>query len=263
MNLQRRRRCWPGSLPRSSLVYSRISYSRIFAACALAAACEQTPKPASILLFTGKGTSSGDVAAIERILRDQHLTYVTASSRQLGALTTPQLAAYRLLIVPGGNFVEIGQGLMPVTVANVRDAVRGGVNYLGICAGAFFAGDSPYNGLNLTSGVRFPFYAAEARGIRKTAVQIVVAGSSSLEQYWEDGPQLTGWGDAIAKYDDGTPAAAQGKFGNGWVILLGTHPEAPDSWREKLRFATSGEAARSYAATLITSAFNATPMQHF
>jgi len=238
-------------------------YSRIFATCLLAMACQQAPKPASILLFAGKGTSAGDVAAVEKILRDQHLTYSTVSSRQLAAMTAPQLGTYRLIVVPGGDFVEIGQGLTPVAVTSLRDAVRGGVNYLGICAGAFFAGDSPYNGLNLTSGVRFPFYAAEARGVRKTAVQIAVAGSSALEQYWEDGPQLTGWGDAIATYDDGTPAAAQGKFGKGWVILLGTHPEAPDSWRANLRFATSGEAARTYAARLITSALNATPMEHF
>jgi len=141
--------------------------------------------------------------------------------------------------------------------------VHGGLNYLGICAGAFFAGNSPYNGLNLTSGVRFPFYAAEARGVRKAAVQITIAGSSPLEQYWEDGPQLTGWGDVVARYTDGTPAVAQGKFGNGWVMLLGTHPEAPDSWRDGLSFNTSGTAARAYAATLITAALTATPLEHY
>jgi glutamine amidotransferase-like uncharacterized protein len=178
-------------------------------------------------------------------------------------MTPSQLGRYRLFIVPGGNFVEIGRGLPPVAVANVRNAVHGGLNYLGICAGAFFAGNSPYNGLNLTSGVSFPFYAAEARGIRKTAVQTAVAGSSPLEQYWEDGPQLTGWGDVVAKYADGTPAIAQGEFGNGWVMLWGTHPEAPEGWRDELRFTTSGAAARAYAATLITAALNATPLQHY
>jgi glutamine amidotransferase-like uncharacterized protein len=141
--------------------------------------------------------------------------------------------------------------------------VYGGLNYLGICAGAFFAGNSPYNGLNLTSGVRFPFYAAEASGIRKAAVQIAIAGSSPLEQYWEDGPQLTGWGDVVAEYADGTPAVAQGKFGNGAVILLGTHPEAPEGWRAGLPFHGSGATARAYAATLITAALNATPLEHY
>ncbi len=92
-------------------------------------------------------------------------------------MTASQFQPYRLLIVPGGNFEEIGNGLASDTTASIRDAVRGGLNYLGICAGAFFAGNSPYNGLNLTDGVRFNFVALEARGIRKAAVAITVAGS--------------------------------------------------------------------------------------
>ena len=238
-------------------------YASVIAACLLATGCRSDPQPASVLLFNGNGTSPGDVAAVENILRATHLSYTTANSRQLSALTPAQLAAYRLLIVPGGNFVEIGNSLTPVAVASVRNAVQGGLNYLGICAGAFFAGNSPYNGLDLTSGVRFPFYAAEARGVRKAAVQIAIAGSSPLEQYWEDGPQLSGWGDVVAKYDDGSPAVAQGKFGNGWVLLLGTHPEAPDRWHSGLHFSASGTVARAYAATLIAAALNATPLPHY
>lgn len=237
--------------------------SRILVACLLTAACRGDPGPASILLFNGRGTSTGDVVAVERVLRDARLSYATANSWQLGAMTAPQLRTYQLLIVPGGNFEEMGNNLTPAAVANVRSAVHGGLNYLGICAGAFFAGSSPYNGLNLTSGVRFPFYSAEARGLRRAAVQIAIAGSSPLEQYWEDGPQLTGWGDVVARYDDGTPAAAQGKVGTGWVLLLGTHPEAPDTWHRGLKFSGPGTAARAYAATLVTAALKATPLQHY
>jgi glutamine amidotransferase-like uncharacterized protein len=239
-------------------------YSRILGACLVAAACSsRAPEPATVLLFNGSGASAGDVTAVERILQDAHLSYAMASSRQLDAMTAANLRAYRLLIVPGGNFERIGNSLTPAAAAHVRDAVQGGLNYLGICAGAFFAGNSPYNGLNLTSGVRFPFFAAEARGVRKASVHIDVAGSTPLEQYWEDGPQLTGWGDVVAKYADGTPAIAQGSFGNGWVILLGTHPEAPDSWRNALGFTTSGAASRAFAVTLTTAALNATRLQHY
>jgi glutamine amidotransferase-like uncharacterized protein len=120
-------------------------------------------------------------------------------------MSESQVREYRLLIVPGGNFVHIGNGLSLRTTANIREAVQKGLNYLGICAGAFFAGKSPYNGLNLTSGQTFGFYAAEARGIRKAAVAITAAGGPTLDQYWEDGPQLTGWGTAVGKYPDGTP----------------------------------------------------------
>jgi len=178
-------------------------------------------------------------------------------------MSPSQLRTYRLLIVPGGNFEQIGNGLTSGTTANVRNAVGGGLNYLGICAGAFFAGASPYNGLNLTSGVGFSFYAIEAQGIHKAAVDIAVAGSPALAHYWEDGPQLTGWGAVVAKYPDGTPAIVEGSFGDGWVILSGIHPEAPESWRRGMNFTTPASVATVYAGTVIRAALNRTRLEHY
>ena len=40
-------------------------------------------KAAPILLFTGSGTSSGDVSALETLLTGERLDYVTVSSAQL------------------------------------------------------------------------------------------------------------------------------------------------------------------------------------
>ena len=141
--------------------------------------------------------------------------------------------------------------------------MQDGVNYLGICAGAFFAGRSPYNGLNLTSGVQFGFYSAEARGIRKAAVAISGAGTPTLDQYWEDGPQLSGWGAVVGRYPDGTPAVVQGPSGAGWMILSGVHPEAPESWRHGIEFTTPASADHAYAVTLIRSALDRRPLPHF
>jgi hypothetical protein len=224
---------------------------------------QQITNTPSILLFNGTGTSPNDVVALERILDENHFSYATANSRQLDAMSESQLRAYRLLIVPGGNFEQIGNGLTSSTTANVRNAVQGGLNYLGICAGAFFAGNSPYNGLNLTSGVRFPFYAIEAQGVRKAAVEIAIAGSPPLENYWEDGPQLTGWGDVVAKYPDGTPAIVEGNVGEGWAILSGIHAEAPETWRRGMNFTTPTSVDNAYAAALISAALNRTRLEHY
>jgi glutamine amidotransferase-like uncharacterized protein len=213
-------------------------------------------------LFAGSGTSPHDVAAIETVLKANHLSYATATSGQLNGMSASQLRAYRLLIVPGGNFEQIGKGLTASTAVTVRNAVGSGLNYLGICAGAFFAGASPYNGLNLTSGVRFTFYAAAAQGIRKAAVDIAIAGSPTLSHYWEDGPQLTGWGAVVAKYPDGTPAIVEGSFGEGWVILAGIHPEAPESWRRGMTFTTPARVDIAYAGTMIRAALNRTQLEH-
>ena len=218
---------------------------------------------APILLFNGTGTSRGDVAAIERILANERLEFGTANSSQLNGMSEPQMRGYRLLIVPGGNFEHIGSSLTSSTAANIRSAVQNGLNYLGICAGAFFAGNSPYNGLNLTSGSRFPFYAAEDRGIRKEAVSITIAAGPVLDQYWEDGPQLTGWGAVVGKYPDGTPAIAEGTLGNGCVILTGVHPEAPASWRRGLQFRTPADIDNAYAVTLIRAALNRHMLPHY
>src|SRR3982751_5042302 len=84
---------------------------------------------APILLFAGTGTSTGDVAAVEQILDDNHLAYATATSSQLNAMSASQLAAYRLVIVPGGDFIHMSASLTPGTTARIHEAVQGGVNY--------------------------------------------------------------------------------------------------------------------------------------
>jgi glutamine amidotransferase-like uncharacterized protein len=218
------------------------------------------PRSAPILLFNGAGTSSGDVAAVEAVLDADHLEFATANSWQMNEMSESQIGEYRLLIIPGGNFVKIGNGLTPPATTNIRKAVEHGLSYLGICAGGFFAGDSPYNGLNLTSGVRFGFYAAELQGIHKTAVTIATAGAAPLDQYWEDGPQFTGWGAVAGRYPDGTPALVEGTYGTGWVVLVGVHPEAPESWRRGLTFQTPASVDHAFAGTLIRAALNRTPL---
>jgi len=203
------------------------------------------------------------VAALEKILHSHRFAYSTVDSSRLNAMSEPQLRAHRLLIVPGGNFVEMGKGLAPSTVARVRHAVTNGLSYLGICAGAFLAGNTPFYGLNLSNGVVFPFYAAEAQGIRKAAVWVLAAGEPPLQHYWEDGPALTGWGDVVAKYPNGTPAIVEARAGEGWVILSGIHPEAPESWRRGMTFMTPATTDNAYAAKLIDAALRRAPLAHF
>jgi glutamine amidotransferase-like uncharacterized protein len=215
---------------------------------------------APILLFKGTGTSPNDVAAVETILNTNRLDYSTVNSSQLNQMGESQLRDYRLLIVPGGNFIDIGNSLTSSTTANIRNAVHNGLNYLGICAGGFLAGNTGYNSFNLTSGVRFGFYAAESRGIRKAAVAIAVAGSPALDQYWEDGPQFTGWGAVVGRYPDGTPAIVEGTFGSGWIVLTGVHPEAPAGWRRGMTFRTPASIDNAYAGTLIHAALNRAPL---
>ena len=235
--------------------------SLVLTACAPPASNNVPP----ILLFNGTGTSPNDVKAVETILKDRHLDYSTVNSPQLNDMSEAQLMAYRLLVFPGGNFIDMGNGLATNTTANIHNAVQGGLNYLGICGGGFLAGHGHgyYNSLNLTSGVRFDFYSDENRGIRKAAVPIAGVGTPALEHYWEDGPQFTGWGAVVGKYPDGTPAIVEGTSGQGWVILVGVHPEAPANWRHGMTFTTPASVDNAYAGTLIDAALHGTSLPHY
>lgn len=216
-----------------------------------------------VLLYSGAGTSPNDVAAVEAILKLAALEYAKADAGQLNSMSASRLRAYRLIIVPGGDFIAMANALSPATTTTIHDAVQSGVRYLGICGGAFLAADARYNSLRLTPGVRFGFYSAERRGVRKAVVLLDVAGASPIEHYWEDGPALSGWGDVVARYPDGAPAVVEGSFGKGWVVLAGVHPEAPESWRRGLSFSGPASVANAYAKTLIDAALNGTALPHY
>jgi hypothetical protein len=220
----------------------------------------------TVLLFVGTGTSSGDVAAVKTMLGNMKLTYATATSSQLNGMSESQIKAYKMFLMPGGDAITISKNLAKTAIVNLHNAiVNDGMHYLGICAGSFFAGDSGlYDYLKLTPpGVWFNFYADEFKGITKAALEIKGANGITLDQYWQNGPQLSGWGQVVGRYPDGTPAIVEGKSGNGWVILSGVHPEAPQSWRSGMTFTTTAAVDNAYAQTLVTAALSGTSLPHF
>jgi hypothetical protein len=221
-------------------------------------------KLVSVLIFDGTGTSPTDVTAVKSVVSTAGLAYNTVGSSQLDSMTQSQLAAYKLFIVPGGNSITIGRNLSSKATSTVRDAVaQNGLNYLGMCAGAFFGGFSEYNGLDLTSGVWFDFYEDYNKGIHKEPVSISFPGRASLDIYWQNGPELSGWGNIVGKYPNGKPAIVEGKWGSGFVILSGVHPEAPAGWRVGMKFYTPLDVDLAYAGTLVTAALNRTMLPHY
>ncbi|HLX85049.1 MAG TPA: FG-GAP-like repeat-containing protein [Terriglobales bacterium] len=222
-------------------------------------------KSVPVLIFNGTGTSASDVTAVENVVSAAGLAYNTANSSQLDGMTQAQLAAYTLFIVPGGNSITIGKHLSSGATSNVRNAVaQNGLNYLGFCAGAFFGGFSAYyNGVDLTSGVWFDFYADYYKGINKEPVHISFPGQGALDIYWQDGPELSGWGKVVGKYPNGQPAISEDNWGSGFVILSGVHPEAPASWRYGMNFKTPLDVDLAYAGTLVKAALNRTMLPHY
>ena len=109
-------------------------------------------------------------------------------------MSVTALKAYKLFLMPGGNAVTISKSL-----------TRTAAGSSGI-----------YRYLNLTPNVWFNFYADEFKGIHKEAVEVRGSNGTKLDQYWENGPQLSGWGEIVGRYPDGTPAITEGTSGNGW-----------------------------------------------
>lgn len=236
---------------RSALYLIPCVSALVFTECA-----PPTPLVRPVLLFSGTGTSPNDVAAVEALLKKRGLGFTSVSSSRLNELSLQELRAYRLLIVPGGDFVAMGKSLTPNSAATIRSAVRGGLHYFGICAGGLLAGDVRDNGLNLTDGVRFDFYALVHQGIHKAVVEVSPIGAPPMEHYWEDGPQYAGWGTVVATYPNGTPAVVEGLSGKGWVLLTGTHPEAPETWWRGLPFRTHAKEANAFAESLVDAALS-------
>ena len=231
----------------------------------------QSIASSGILLFNGTGTSS-DVQALEYVITNNlHLDYDTVNSAGLDGMSVAQLAAYKLLIIPGGDSITIGNNLSTTTMAHIKTAVRtNGLHYLGVCAGAFlasYAGTSGYNDINLLNGIWFNMYPETA----EPAAELLSRpqGQSSIDVYWEDGPSMAtqggSWGTIVAKYPNygQPPAIIQGFAGNGWTLLQGVHPEAPASWRACCMFTTSLADDLAYSATLISAALNGTVLPHY
>ncbi len=241
---------------------STTSTTQLNTASTALAVSSLTTSSAPVLIFNGTGTSSTDVTAVENVVKNAGFAYRTVNSSGLNSMTQAQLAAYKLFIVPGGNSITIGKYLTHSATTNVRNAVQqNGLHYLGICAGAFFGGYSAYyNGLNLTSGVWFSKYPDSKT---KDDLMIKFPAQSALDIYWQDGPQLSGWGKIVGKYPNGQPAMVEGYSGKGFVLLSGVHPEAPSSWYYGMTLLTPVDKNLAYAQTLVKAAFNATVLPHY
>jgi hypothetical protein len=217
-----------------------------------------------ILIYNGSGTSSTDVTAVESVVSSMGLSYHTANSSQLNAMTSSQLLAYKLFLMPGGNAITISGYLTKNATTAVHDAVHAGLNYLGICAGGFFAGSSAYHNFsNLTSGRWFNVWSNYGKGIGKEAVSISFPSGTKLDIYWQDGPDLSGWGSVVAKYPTGATAITEGYWGSGFVLLSAIHPEAPASWRYGMSFYTPLDVDLAFARTLVSAALNRTMLPHY
>jgi hypothetical protein len=187
------------------------------------------------MLFVGDGTWATEVTSYEAILSNHGISYQTATSAQLDAMTLTQLTQFGMFIFPGGTGSTQANSVSAQTHANLRAAVQTyGVSYLGTCAGAFIAvapapaaGQDVSYGFGIVNGPLLNEYSGPGTTADyESTLETFATGSAwgpTLPVLWYGGPVTPNEG-VIAKYPTGDPAISEMWSGNGFVVLSGVHP---------------------------------------
>jgi glutamine amidotransferase-like uncharacterized protein len=152
-------------------------------------------------------------------------------------LTSEKLKSVDVLVFPGGledsdNFDKMLSDKKKI----VRDYVYHGGKYIGICMGAYLAGEHYFNILGDTNVVQ---YIKRPKSEVKTEYATVVDVfwlTQKEKMYFYDGPAFVGGKlthDVLACYTNGDAAVIIKKFGKGVVLGIGPHLESQEDWYEE------------------------------
>lgn len=94
-------------------------------------------RPIKVAIFEGKGAGSSGIDSTEKGLKA--LPQATVTRVKAEEWATIDLKAFDLVVFSGGSGSAQGAAIGEAGLNNVREFVRGGGGYLGICAGAYLA----------------------------------------------------------------------------------------------------------------------------
>jgi glutamine amidotransferase-like uncharacterized protein len=212
---------------------------------------EETKKTDAIrvAIYSGTGVTPGDAEQVKTCLptsKGFDVTLITA--KEIGKA---DLDKFDVLIHPGGSGSGQAKALGDDGRERVRQFVRRGGGYVGICAGAYLASAEYPWALKLIDA-RVIDDEHWARGVGKVTLNLPTEGQSALgtqdkstEMHYENGPLLGPANqknipdfESLATFDTeirknnapvgimkGTTAIARGQFGDGRVVCFSTHPE--------------------------------------
>jgi glutamine amidotransferase-like uncharacterized protein len=193
-----------------------------------ALATSPSARAALALVYGGPGTenyeANGSMAAAAQAARTAgfDVQIVTAMPPE------ESWAGASVWIQPGGeNFVQARDMKRTGVFERVKQFVASGGGYVGFCAGAFMAQSDNSLGLGLVPGQAYRY--------SKGAFKAKVMWNGQLRYiHYENGPQLVpepGFRVFATYASNGAPAAGEGRYGAGRVVISGVHPEAlPDWW---------------------------------
>lgn len=220
-----RRRLLFGILPAAALVA---------AGCARSDAEERSPLA---LVYNGPQGCSDCAPAVATLLRGAPRPFEV---RYVGPddLTAAVLAEADLYVQPGGGADLAGTWRhLSGSAEVIRDWVRGGGSYLGLCFGAYLAGREP--GFDLLPGDTKGYAGSPGATVPDASDTVVAVDWRGRRRhlYFQDGPafELDHGADAtvLATYTDGQAAVVVAPYGKGRVGVSGPHPEAESAWYEE------------------------------
>ena len=224
------------------------------------------------LVFNGVGAWQDEVTSLESILTSHGANYQEVNSAQLDAMSVDEIAKFGLMIFPGGAGGTMAAGVSAATHANLREAVQvRGVSYIGFCAGSFVAvapapaaGQDVSYGFGVVAGPELGYYMLENQGVTAAMTLESFADGTTRDLVWYGGPITPNSPKGvIAKYPTGDPAISEMWSGNGFVILSGVHPAAPQSTRTAFGMTDTDGLDFDLAWTLLSAALNQTVLPAF
>lgn len=101
-----------------------------------------SPRPFSVLVYSGPGTSQLAISQTISTLSSLLLPYFTVTALPLAALlSSPWPMTCALFVMPGGRDIPYHNALSGAGNERIRGYVEGGGSYLGFCAGGYYATD--------------------------------------------------------------------------------------------------------------------------
>jgi len=147
---------------------------------------------------------------------------------------------------------------------DIRNWVRGGGRYLGICMGGYLAGRDP--GFGLLPGDSDEYITAAGATVRTDGDAMVTVSwrGQPRHLYFRDGPYFRlrpNYGATVlATYSNGLAAAVVARYGRGSVGVSGPHPEAPASWYRESGLTNPDGVRLDLGYDLVEATLNAWPL---
>jgi len=208
----------------------------------------ESPRPLKVFIYGGPGAPQGGVDNVVDVLKPFPQVSVTVAKPETFATVTPEMCD--VVVFPGGTGGGQAKGLGEAGVKNVREYVKQGGGYVGICAGAYLACSNFSWGLGILNAgtVSSKWRRGQAMldlECTDEAPPVLGEVKGIFKVRYNNGPILKPWNRTdipayttltvfrteTAKYGSpegvqiNSPAHAIATFGKGRVFVSSPHPE--------------------------------------